>query len=64
MPIAQLHHVNVAILLKRPNRQCQTILLHNNARPFERWKDASNGEHIIDLFIVPIIAFYFKKTFI
>ena len=30
--IAQLHHVNKAIQLKRPHRQGQTILLHNNAR--------------------------------
>ena len=31
--IAQLHHVNEAIRLKRPHRQGQTILLHDNARP-------------------------------
>ena len=31
--IAQLHRVNEAIRLKRPNRQSQTILLHDNARP-------------------------------
>ena len=31
--IAQLHCVNEAIRLKRPYRQGQTILLHNNARP-------------------------------
>ena len=31
--IAQLHHVNEAIQLKRPHRQGQTILLHNNTRP-------------------------------
>ena len=31
--IAQLHRVNEAIQLKRPHRQGQTILYHNNARP-------------------------------
>ena len=31
--IAQLHHVNEAIQLKRPHQQGQTILLYNNARP-------------------------------
>ena len=31
--IAPLHCVNEAIRLKRPHRQGQTILLHNNARP-------------------------------
>ena len=31
--IAQLHRVNEAIRLKRPHRQDQTILLHDNARP-------------------------------
>ena len=31
--IAQLHCVNEAIRLKRPHRQSQTILLHDNARP-------------------------------
>ena len=31
--IAQLHCVNEAIRLKRPHRQGQTILLHDNARP-------------------------------
>ena len=30
--IAQLHRVNEAIRLKRPHRQGQTILLHDNAR--------------------------------
>ena len=32
--IAQLHCVNEAIQLKRPHRQGQTILLHNNGRPY------------------------------
>ena len=31
--IAQLHCMNEAIRLKRPHRQGQTILLHDNARP-------------------------------
>ncbi|XP_066113850.1 ubiquitin-conjugating enzyme E2 N isoform X1 [Saccopteryx bilineata] len=31
--IAQLHRVNEAIRLKRPDRHGQTILLHDNARP-------------------------------
>ena len=31
--IAQLRRVNEAIQLKRPHRQGQTILLHDNARP-------------------------------
>ena len=31
--IAQLHHMNEAIQLKRPHQQGQTILLHNNTRP-------------------------------
>ena len=31
--IAQLHCVNEAIRLKRPHRQSQTTLLHDNARP-------------------------------
>ena len=31
--IAQLHCVNEAIQLQRPNRQGQTILLHDNTRP-------------------------------
>ena len=31
--IAQLHCVNEAISLKRPHRQGQTILLHDNAKP-------------------------------
>ena len=31
--IAQLHHMNEAIRLKRPHRQVQTILLHDKARP-------------------------------
>ena len=31
--ISQLHSVNEAIRLKRPHRQAQTILLHNNTRP-------------------------------
>ncbi|XP_066123625.1 intron Large complex component GCFC2 isoform X4 [Saccopteryx bilineata] len=31
--IAQLHHVNEAIRLKRPDQHGQTILLHDNARP-------------------------------
>ena len=31
--IALLHRVNEAIRLKRPHRQGQTILLHDNARP-------------------------------
>lgn len=31
--IAQLHRVNEAIQQKRPNRQGQVILLHDNARP-------------------------------
>ena len=31
--IAQLHRVNEALQLKRPDRQGQVILLHDNARP-------------------------------
>ena len=31
--IAQLHHMNEAIQLKRFHRQGQTVLLHNNAMP-------------------------------
>ena len=31
--IAQLHRVNEVIQIKRPDRQGQVILLHNNARP-------------------------------
>ena len=31
--IAQLNRVSVAIRLKRPDRQGEVILLHDNARP-------------------------------